>query len=208
MRFAISAETYCIKPDCACRLSQGPQQWLGACFPSAGRVVTIDGRFPEPRESRDGIRGLAAYWIILGHEAMLQRRNESRPARLVPGSFAALASLLLLACVPDAPGDPENVVGPGPNPPLGEYRVLLRWDAPDKDAAGEPLEDLAGFRLYFAPDLFRRDADEYSLETGMDTEALVTGLSAGSWQFAVTAIDTAGNESDLSEVVLVEVGAE
>ena len=42
----------------------------------------------------------------------------------------------------------------------------------------------------------------------MSSEALVTGLSAGSWQFAVTAIDTAGNESDLSDIVLVEVGAE
>ena len=139
---------------------------------------------------------------------MLQRRNESRSTGLVPGCIAALIGLVLLACVPDAPGDPENVVGPEPQPPLGEYQVHLRWDAPDEDAAGRPLEDLAGYRLYYAPDLLRRFSDEYLLDTGMKSEALVTGLSAGSWQFAVTAIDTAGNESDLSDIVLVEVGAE
>jgi hypothetical protein len=120
----------------------------------------------------------------------------------------ALIGFVLLACVPDAPGGSENPVGPVPNPPLGAYQVHLRWDAPDLDAAGQPLEDLAAYRLYYAPDLLRRDSDAYSLDTGMNSEALVTGLSAGSWQFAVTAIDTAGNESDPSDIVLVEVGAE
>lgn len=139
---------------------------------------------------------------------MLQRRNESRSRGRGPGGMFALVGLVLLACVPDAPGGSENPVGPGPNPPLGEYQVHLRWDAPDEDASGQPLEDLAAYRLYYAPDLLRRGSDEYSLDTGMESEALVTGLSAGSWQFAVTAIDTAGNESDLSAIVRVEVGAE
>jgi len=139
---------------------------------------------------------------------MLQRRNESRSTGLVPGGIFALIGVVLLACVPDAPGGSENPVGPEPNPPLGEYQVHLRWDAPDKDATGQPLEDLAAYRLYYAPNLLRRGSDEHSLDTGMQSEALVTGLSAGSWQFAVTAIDTAGNESGMSDVVLVEVGAE
>ena len=87
-------------------------------------------------------------------------------------------------------------------------RFTFAGTRPTRTPAGQPLEDLAAYRLYYAPDLLRRGSDEYSLDTGMESEALVTGLSAGSWQFAVTAIDTAGNESDLSDIVLVEVGAE
>ena len=76
-------------------------------------------------------------------------------------------------------------------------------------ADGQPLEDLAGYRLYYALDLLSFESDgNYSLDTGMNSEALVTGLSSGALQFAVTAIDTADNESDLSDVVLVEVGEE
>ena len=137
---------------------------------------------------------------------MLQRRNGSAFRAPLLGGMAALVGLVLVACVPDAPGDSENPVGP--RRPTGDFQVHLRWDAPAVDAGGQPLEDLAGYRLYYARDLLPLDFDGYSLDTGMDSEALVTGLSSGAWQFAVTAIDTADNESDMSEVVLVEVGAE
>jgi hypothetical protein len=174
----------------------------------AARAVTNTDEFQELRESCGGTGNIGVNGRIRGQESMLQRRNESISKGLVPGGIAALIGLVLLACVPDAPGDSENVVGPGPQPTLGEYQVHLRWDPPDEDAAGQPLEDLAGYRLYYAPDLLRRSTEEYLLNTGMQSEALVTGLAAGSWQFAVTAIDTAGNESDLSDIVLVEVGAD
>lgn len=118
-----------------------------------------------------------------------------------------MIGIVLAACVPDAPGDSENPLGP--RRPVGEFQVHLRWDAPVQDASGQPLEDLAAYRLYYARDQLSLDSDgNYSLDTGMNPEALVTGLSSGAWQFAVTAIDTAGNESDLSDVVLVEVGEE
>ena len=138
---------------------------------------------------------------------MLQRRNGSAFPALRIGGAAALIGIVLVACVPDAPGDSENPLGP--RRPVGEFQVHLRWDAPVQDADGQPLEDLAGYRLYYALDLLSFESDcNYSLDTGMNPEALVTGLSSGAWQFAVTAIDTADNESDLSDVVLVEVGEE
>jgi len=138
---------------------------------------------------------------------MLQRRNGSAFPGPLPGGATALIGLVLLACVPDAPEDSENPLGP--RSPVGQFQVHLRWDAPTQDASGQPLEDLAGYRLYYAPDLLSLDSDgNYSLETGMNSEALVTGLSSGAWEFAVTAIDTAGNESDPSSAVLVEVGEE
>ena len=138
---------------------------------------------------------------------MLQRRNGSAFPAPRLGGAVALIGIVLAACVPDAPGDSDNPLGP--RRPVGEFQVHLRWDAPVQDASGQPLEDLAAYRLYYAPDRLSLDSDgNYSLDTGMTPEALVTGLSSGAWQFAVTAIDTAGNESDLSDVVLVEVGEE
>jgi hypothetical protein len=75
------------------------------------------------------------------------------------------------------------------------------------DAEGQPLGDLAGFRLYYAPAPQSVMQDGAAVEVGLDAESLVTDLSAGAWRFAVTAVDTAGNESDPSEIVQVEVGS-
>ncbi len=123
--------------------------------------------------------------------------------------MAALTGLLFLGCVPDAPGgDAENPVGPGPVQPRDRFEVHLRWDAPVQDAAGQPLGDLAGYRLYYAPAASPLDRESGMLEIDMTPEAIVKHLTSGSWRFAVTAVDTAGNESDASEVVLVEVGDE
>lgn len=138
---------------------------------------------------------------------MLQRRNRSSLLPLPGRVAAALTGLLFLACVPDAPGgDPENPIGPGPPRPSDRFEVHLRWDAPDEDAQGQPLGDLGGYRLYYAPATSPLDRESAMIETDLRTETVVRDLVSGSWQFAVTAVDTAGNESDPSEVVLVEVG--
>lgn len=121
-------------------------------------------------------------------------------------ALPAIAGLLLAACVPEAPGGSDETVGPGAPGPETRYSVQLRWNPPEVDAEGEPLEDLAGFRLYYAPDPRPVMDDGDAMEVGLDAEALVTGLSAGAWRFAVTAVDTAGNESGPSDIVQVEVG--
>jgi hypothetical protein len=43
-------------------------------------------------------------------------------------------------------------------------------------------------------------------EVGTATRATVHGLPAGEYVFAVTALDTPGNESDLSDPLPVQVG--
>jgi len=124
-----------------------------------------------------------------------------------PGDLLlAIAGLGLAACVPEAPGGSDDPVGPDTPGLESRYSVQLRWNPPEVDAEGEPLGDLAGFRLYYAPDPSPVMKDGGALEVGLDAEAVVTGLSAGEWRFAVTAIDTAGNESDPSDMVQVEVG--
>lgn len=109
-----------------------------------------------------------------------------------------LALFLVSGCAPDGPS------GSLPTHPSDTYSVGLEWDAPTTDALGRPLNDLAGYRLYY------RDADATSfgppLEVGTATDAIVEGLTAGDYLFAVTALDTEGNESDLSDPLPVEVG--
>ncbi len=141
-------------------------------------------------------------------KTMWQRRNTSSLLPVLCGVAVALTGLVFLACVPDAPGgDPENPIGPGPTRPSDRFEVHLRWDAPVEDADGQPLGDLAGYRLYYAPATSDLDPESPMIETDLNSEAVVGNLPSGAWQFAVTAVDTAGNESDASEIVLVEVGA-
>jgi hypothetical protein len=117
------------------------------------------------------------------------------------GATAAIAALAMLAgCSPDGPE------GGLPTHPSDGFTVTLEWDAPTLDAEGRPLTDLAGYRLYYSPALPPSGAQGVRLDLGTDTRATVSGLPAGRWFFAVTAVDLAGNESDLSAPLEAEVG--
>ena len=114
---------------------------------------------------------------------------------------AAIAVVgVLFACSPD---DPSGGI---PTHPSDLFSVTLGWDAPTLDAAGRPLADLAGYRLYYSPTLPPSGADGVRLELGLETRATVPGLPAGHYFFAVTAVDLMGNESDLSAPLEVQVG--
>lgn len=111
---------------------------------------------------------------------------------------AVLAFAFAAGCAPDGPGDGI------PTHPGDTYSVTLEWDAPTTDAVGRPLEDLSGYRLYY------RETDSAAgsqtmIELGAETRVTVSGLPAGDYLFAVTALDTIGNESDLSDPLPVEV---
>lgn len=117
-------------------------------------------------------------------------------ARLCLGVALALA-----ACRPAGPVD-----GSPTEPPQGRATVsiTLAWDAPTTDAAGRPLDDLAGYRLYFGPTSPLDPARDTAVEVGLETSHTLRDLQPGTYFFAVSAIDEAGNESELSN----EVGAE
>ena len=116
----------------------------------------------------------------------------------------ALGAVLSLAVV--AGCAPDGSTGGVPTHPTDTYSVTLEWDAPTTDAVGRPLYDLSGYRLYY------RETDsaagsETMIELGAQTRVTVSGLPAGDYLFAVTALDTLGNESDLSDALPVEVGS-
>jgi len=111
------------------------------------------------------------------------------------------AGLLLFGCVPDAPD------GELPSGPETKFDVTLQWDEVTKDAAGDDLTDLAAYRLYYSRSTPVLPDDEY-VDAGLETMATVADLTAGTWYFAVTAVDSSGNESDLSGELTDEVGAQ
>jgi hypothetical protein len=75
--------------------------------------------------------------------------------------------------------------------------VQLAWDAPTTNADGTPLTDLAGYKLYYGS-----ISGIYTvvINVGNQTTYTVPDLGDGqTYYFAVTAYDTMGNESELSE---------
>ena len=118
--------------------------------------------------------------------------------RLAPGALIPL--IAALGCTPDGPE------GGLPTHPSDRYSVTLEWDAPTVDAVGRPLEDLAGYRLYYSPAPPADGPDGEMIEIGDTTRVTVDGLAPGDYLFAVTALDVDGNESDFSDPLPVEVG--
>jgi hypothetical protein len=80
--------------------------------------------------------------------------------------------------------------------------VTLAWNAPMTNEDGSPIEDLAGYKLYYG-----QSSGDYPsfVDTGMNSYYTGADLSPGTWCFAVTAYDTAGNESGKSEEVCTEL---
>ncbi len=137
---------------------------------------------------------------------MLQRSDTRGSGRLALGAAALIAAAIVAGCVPEAPGGADEALGPDTRGSSGAFEVRLRWDAPTVDAEGHELDDLAGFRLYWAPDSAPLAEDASTRDLGLESETTVSDLAAGMWRFAVSAVDTAGNESGLSDPVTVEVG--
>jgi len=98
--------------------------------------------------------------------------------------------------VPSDPFDPSDPSDPG-DP--GGSSLMLGWTAPETNEDGSPLDDLAGYRLYYG-----RASREYGYAVGVNkdyTEAEIDGLEDGTWYVAVTAYDYFGNESDYSNEI-------
>lgn len=125
------------------------------------------------------------------------RERYMKKGALLLGAFGSAA--LATGCTPDGPG--AGV----PTHPSDTWSVTLEWDAPTTDAVGRPLSDLSGYRLYYRA-AESAHGSEVMLELGAETRVSVAGLAEGEYLFAVTALDRLGNESDLSELLPVEVG--
>lgn len=82
--------------------------------------------------------------------------------------------------------------------PIGTGAATLHWEPPTEREDGTPLTNLDGYRL-----LWGQTSGDYTEEVRIDnagvTSYVVDNLNPGTWYFAMTAIDTDGLESGLSE---------
>jgi hypothetical protein len=74
----------------------------------------------------------------------------------------------------------------------------LSWNAPVLNEDGSALTDLAGYKVYWGP---TSGIYPSSVDVADVTAHTVADLTEGGWFFAVTAYDTAGNESGESNEV-------
>lgn len=140
-------------------------------------------------------------------EPLAARRRRRRSGGAIDRTLTLVArlclggALTLAACRPAGPED-----GSITDPPQGPATVsiTLAWDPPSTDAAGQPLDDLVGYRLYFGPASPLDPARDTFVEVGLATSHTLRDLQPGTYFFAISAMDEAGNESALSN----EVGAE
>jgi hypothetical protein len=92
--------------------------------------------------------------------------------------------------------------------PTASYRVQLAWTAPGTRANGTPLplSELSGYRVYYLLDGADPSSDSSVSVAGGSTTSLSLTLSeAGTYTFAITAIDQNGLESSLSTPVSVPI---
>lgn len=95
-----------------------------------------------------------------------------------------------------------------PTPTALTYGVQLNWTAPVTRADGTPLtsSELTGYRIYYSLEGSDASQDKVVPVSGGNTTALQVTLSAaGTYAFAITALDQNGLESALSTPVSVAV---
>ena len=96
---------------------------------------------------------------------------------------------LLAACVEDDPAAAANEPTG-----FGTGSAMLSWTPPTQNTDGSPLNDLAGYRIYWGT-----STGSYAHSVTVNNPGLatyvVTELAPAQWYFAVTAYSASGTES-------------
>ena len=93
-----------------------------------------------------------------------------------------------------------TVAAAGSNAPnVAVGALTLQWEAPTLTAAGTPLSTLAGYRIHYGKSATVLDNTIVVSNAGTVTYS-VDSLPAGTYYFAVKAVDSQGTESALSNV--------
>jgi hypothetical protein len=106
----------------------------------------------------------------------------------------------MLPAEPPLPPTPPADSKPPPVPPApaATGTVTVSWDVPTERVDDSPLENLAGFRVYYgtAPGAY---TSKLEVNAPRLTSVVISSLPAGTYWFVVTAYDSEGLESVYSE---------
>ena len=112
--------------------------------------------------------------------------------------FFLLSIASIAACGGGAGGDP------GTDPPA-DRNARLTWYAPTERTDGTPLNDLAGYNIYYGTAYDRLQQRIWIANPSAITWTVI-GLAPATWYFAITAVDSQGLESRPSSIVYKEIG--
>jgi hypothetical protein len=82
--------------------------------------------------------------------------------------------------------------------------VTLSWIPPTENADGTALKDLAGYHIYYSTSATTL-SNTIDLTDALANSYLISGLSSGTWYFAVAAYDSAGVESAPSSTAIATI---
>jgi hypothetical protein len=131
-----------------------------------------------------------------------------RPTRAIFTRVAVLATtaLVLSACndrgdpiaagitPPPSSGSPTTPAEPGKAPATAS--VKLSWSAPAQNADGTPLQDLAGYRIYYSQAPWGWTSN-LNVQDPATTTIEIPDLATGTtWYFAMTSYNASGVESE------------
>jgi hypothetical protein len=85
-----------------------------------------------------------------------------------------------------------------------QSNVTLSWQAPTQNADGSALVDLQGYKVHYGS-ASKSYSDTIQVSNAGVTTYVVENLNAGKYYFAVTAYNSAGQESSLSPEVSTQV---
>jgi hypothetical protein len=86
---------------------------------------------------------------------------------------------------------------PAPAPSMGS--ATLSWQAPTQNADGTPIAGLAGYRIHYGPSSTQLN-QLIEVSGAGSTSYVVTGLTSGTYYFAVSAYNSFGVEGALSNI--------
>jgi hypothetical protein len=75
--------------------------------------------------------------------------------------------------------------------------VTLNWAAPTENTDGSALTNLAGYKVFYGT-VSRQYSNSIRLTDASSTSAVISGLTAGTWYFAIESYTTAGVSSSYS----------
>lgn len=92
-----------------------------------------------------------------------------------------------------------------------DTQAIVSWSPPTTNTDGSPLTDLASYNVYWNsgdPSLVTAPSGKVrSVAPAITPTTTVINLAAGNWYFAVTAINSMGVESAISNIATKAIGA-